>query len=304
MTEATTLKAKDFKGKFPNWCPGCGDFGVLTAMQRAAANLGLAREELVITTGIGCSGNFTAFFQSYGFHGIHGRALPAATGIHLANPELTNVIAGGDGDGFGIGLGHFMHAARRNLDLCYVVMDNQVYGLTKGQTSPTTPEAESTKASPLGPLASPVRPLELALTGGATFIAQGFSGDLKQLVPLLEAAVQHRGFSLVNVQSPCITYNAFNTYEWFREHTADVAEEGHDPSDLEAARRVIRDTRRVPTGILYQVERPTFLDGLDRHRKTDTDALDPIAAAGAPAAAIAASCGLFDGWLTEFQVRS
>jgi 2-oxoglutarate ferredoxin oxidoreductase subunit beta len=291
---------KDLKGKDPNWCPGCGDYGVLTAMQKAAANLGLDPDRTVLATGIGCSGNITAYFRTFGIHGIHGRVLPLATGVKVANPALTVIAAGGDGDGFGIGLGHFLHAARRNVDLTYIVMDNQVYGLTKGQTSPTTPTDMTTRASPLGPLAAPLNPLALALSAGATFVAQGYSANQKELVDLLEQAVRHRGFSFVNVQSPCVTYNLVNTYDWFKEHAQAVG--GHDPSDWDAAMRVANDRSKVPTGLLFQASRPTFED-MSHPLKPDAGALGPIEAAGDPAAALAASRLRFEAWHKEFQVR-
>lgn len=284
------LSWKDWTGKESIWCAGCGDYGVLKAMQKAAAGLGLDPHETVLVTGIGCSGNITAYFRSFGFHGIHGRALPAATGVKLANPDLTVMVAGGDGDGFGIGLGHFLHAARRNVDLTYLVMDNQVYGLTKGQTSPTTPASMTTKASPLGPMADPVSPLELAIVGGATYVAQGFAGDQKQLVPLIEDAVRHPGFALVNIQSPCVTYNHLNTYGFFREHTQAVPED-HDVTDQDAALRIARDREHVPTGLLYRVERPVF--AADRDGKAAVDAgADP-----------AAALGRSQEWADAFRVR-
>lgn len=250
------MNFKDFHGKDPNWCPGCGDFGVLRAMQQAAATLGLLAKDTVLVTGIGCSGNITSSFQTYGFHGIHGRSLPVAQGIKLANPALTVLAAGGDGDGFGIGLGHFLQAARRNVNITYIVMDNQVYGLTKGQTSPTAGEM-TTKASPLGPMAEPLHPLELAITGHASFVAQGFAGD-KDLADLIVQAIEHEGFSFVNIQSPCVTYNKLNTYAWFREHLVDVPED-HDPSDRDAAMKLAANW---PRGILYREAR-AVLPGAD-----------------------------------------
>jgi 2-oxoglutarate ferredoxin oxidoreductase subunit beta len=297
---APRLTFKDFKGKDPIWCPGCGDFGVLTALQKAAANLALDPSRTVLATGIGCSGNITAYFRTYGIHGIHGRVLPLATGVKVANPELTVLAAGGDGDGFGIGLGHFLHAARRNVDLTYVVMDNQVYGLTKGQTSPTTPVDMHTKASPLGPLATPLNPLALALSAGATFVAQGYSADQQQLVSLIEQGVRHRGFSFINVQSPCVTYNLVNTYDWFKEHAARI--EGHDPSDWDAAMAIANDRGKVPTGLLFQAQRPT-LDDLSHPLKADAGAVPAVPAAADPAGALAASRGRFDGWLAEHRAR-
>jgi len=295
-----SLTFKDFKGKDPIWCPGCGDFGVLTALQKAAANLGLDASRTVLATGIGCSGNITAYFRTYGIHGIHGRVLPLATGVKVANPELTVLAAGGDGDGFGIGLGHFLHAARRNVDITYLVMDNQVYGLTKGQTSPTTPTDMHTKASPLGPLATPLNPLALALSAGATFVAQGYSANQAQLIGLIEQGVRHRGFSFINVQSPCVTYNLVNTFDWFKEHAQPIA--GHDPSDWKAAMDIANDGSKVPTGLLFQAQRPTLHD-LSHPLKADAGALAPVDAAADPAKALAASRRRFDGWLDEFKAR-
>jgi 2-oxoglutarate ferredoxin oxidoreductase subunit beta len=293
------LTFKDFKGKDPIWCPGCGDFGVLTAMQKAAANLGLDPNRTVLATGIGCSGNITAYFRTFGIHGIHGRVLPLATGVKVANPSLTVLAAGGDGDGFGIGLGHFLHAARRNVDITYVVMDNQVYGLTKGQTSPTTPTDMHTKASPLGPLAAPLNPLALALSAGATFVAQGYSANQKELVDLIERGVRHTGFSFINVQSPCVTYNLVNTFDWFKQNVQAVA---HDPSDWNAAMAVANDRSVVPTGLLFQAGRPTFHE-MSHPLPADPGAVEPIAAAADPAKALAASRRRFGGWLDELRAR-
>ncbi len=282
---------KDLKGKEPIWCPGCGDFGVLRAMQQVMAEKAAAKDQ-VLVTGIGCSGTITAYIKTFGFHGIHGRALPAATGVKLANPDLNVVVAGGDGDGFSIGLGHFMHAARRNVDVTYVVMDNQVYGLTKGQTSPTTDPKMTTKASPLGPMADAVRPLELAIAAGATFVAQAFSADMKGLVSMLQQAMDHRGFSLVNVQSPCVTYNLLNTFEWFRDHNRAV---DHDVTDRNAALAVARATDHVAIGILYKAQRPC----LDEQFQ----AADIVSAAGDPGASYRQHADRFQEWLAEFQVR-
>ncbi len=278
---------KTLKGNDPIWCPGCGDFGVLRAMQQAIAGLGRTPEETVLVTGIGCSGTINGAFRTYGFHGLHGRSLPAATGIKLANPDLTVLVTGGDGDGFGIGLGHFLHAARRNVDLCYVVMDNQVYGLTKGQTSPTTPTEMSTKASPLGPMADPVNPLELALAGGASFVAQGFSADQPALTKLIQQGIEHPGFAFINVQSPCVTYNHVNTYAWYRDHIAEV---DHDPSDRDAAIAAARDRSKVPLGLLYQTTRPVFC----------AHPGDRIGPARHPAAHLPAG---FSNWIQNLKVR-
>ncbi|MHB8634781.1 MAG: 2-oxoacid:ferredoxin oxidoreductase subunit beta [Thermoplasmatota archaeon] len=287
---------KEWKGKDPIWCPGCGDFGVLTALQKAAANLELDPAKTVLVTGIGCSGNITAYFQSYGFHGIHGRALPVATGIKLANPDLTVLVAGGDGDGFGIGLSHFLHAARRNVDLTYIVMDNQVYGLTKGQTSPTTPSSMTTKASPLGPMAQPLNPLALSLSAGATFVAQAFAGDQKGLIDILEEGIRHPGFSFVNTQSPCVTYNFMNTYAWFRTSIRPLGGD-YDPTDWNRAMQVANDRTSVPTGILYRSRRETF------GPRNDAGRAAPTWAAARPLESARLLKGEFQGWLDEVRVR-
>jgi 2-oxoglutarate/2-oxoacid ferredoxin oxidoreductase subunit beta len=298
-TPDAKLTFKDYKGKDPIWCPGCGDFGVLTALQKAAAELELDPSQTVLATGIGCSGNITAYFRTYGIHGIHGRVLPLATGVKIANPNLTVIAAGGDGDGFGIGLGHFLHAARRNVDITYVVMDNQVYGLTKGQTSPTTASDMTTKASPLGPLANPLNPLALALSAGATFVAQGYSSNQKELVELIQQGIRHKGFSFINVQSPCVTYNFVNTFDWFKQHIKPVS---HSTADWNAAMAVANDRSSVPTGLLFQVERPT-LQELSHPLKADANTADPVAASANPAKALASSRKRFDAWLSEFKAQ-
>jgi hypothetical protein len=176
----------------PDWCPGCGDYGVLNALKRAAAQLGLQPSELMVVSGIGCSSNLPGFINAYGVHSLHGRAVPVATGLKLANTDLKVVITGGDGDGYGIGVGHFIHAMRRNLDLTYIVMDNQIYGLTTGQTSPTTMKGVFTKTSPFGNAENPINPLALAIVSGATYVARGFSGNIKQLAEVIAGAIEQR----------------------------------------------------------------------------------------------------------------
>ncbi|MFO7248606.1 MAG: 2-oxoacid:ferredoxin oxidoreductase subunit beta [Bacillota bacterium] len=245
---------KDFRNSVkPNWCPGCGDFSVQTAIQRACANLGLEPEEVVIVSGIGCSGRISGYINSYGFHGIHGRALPIAQGIKLANRNLTVIAAGGDGDGFAIGMSHTLHAIRRNLDITYIVMDNQIYGLTKGQTSPTSAFGFETKSTPYGSIEAPVTPLELALAAGATFVAQGFSSDLKGLTHIIEEGIKHKGFAFINVFSPCVTFNKVNTYDWFKENLVSLDTiEGYDPTDRIQAMKTVMEHKALVTGIIYQ----------------------------------------------------
>jgi 2-oxoglutarate ferredoxin oxidoreductase subunit beta len=257
------LTLSDYKGPVdPDWCPGCGDFGVLNALQRAALELELLPHEMMIVSGIGCSSNLPGYIHSYGVHSLHGRAVPIATGIKLANQDLNVIITGGDGDGYGIGLGHFVHAMRRNLDLTYVVMDNQIYGLTTGQASPTTMREVRTKTTPRGNTELPINPLALAIVSGATYVARGFSGDTRQLADLFAGAIAHRGFALVDVFSPCVTYNKVNTYAFFRKRVYDLAEEGSfDPSDPEAAlHKAFEWGDRIPLGLLYQSEQPIYED--------------------------------------------
>ena len=261
---------KQFRNKVkPNWCPGCGDFSVLAAMQRAFANLGLEPEDVALVSGIGCSGRISGYLNAYGFHGIHGRALPIAQGLKLANRDLTVVAAGGDGDGFAIGMGHTIHAIRRNVDITYIVMDNQVYGLTKGQTSPRSAMGFKTKSTPRGSIESPLSPMEMALTAGAGFVAQGFSSDLKQLTRLIEEGIKHKGFSLINVYSPCVTYNKINTYDWYKDHLVNLEEvEGYDPSDRSMAMQKLMEHNSLVTGIIYQdKDRPSYEDMIPGFRE-------------------------------------
>ncbi|MDN4495092.1 2-oxoacid:ferredoxin oxidoreductase subunit beta [Ureibacillus aquaedulcis] len=245
---------KDFRNSVkPNWCPGCGDFSVQAAIQRAAANVGIEPHELAVVAGIGCSGRIAGYINSYGFHGIHGRALPIAQGLKMANRDLNVIASGGDGDGFAIGMAHTVHAIRRNIDVTYVVMDNQIYGLTKGQTSPRSAQGFITKSTPGGAIEPSLKPLEVALSAGATFVAQGFSTDIKELTALIEAGIQHKGFSFINVFSPCVTYNKVNTYEWFKEHLTKLADiEGYDSQNRELAMQTVMEKEGLVTGIIYQ----------------------------------------------------
>ncbi|MFC5448422.1 2-oxoacid:ferredoxin oxidoreductase subunit beta [Paenibacillus aestuarii] len=245
---------KDFRNNVkPNWCPGCGDFSVQAAIQRAAANVGLEPEGLAIVSGIGCSGRISGYINAYGFHGIHGRSLPIAQGVKMANRELTVIASGGDGDGFAIGMGHTVHAIRRNIDVTYIVMDNQIYGLTKGQASPRSAEGFKTKSTPQGSIESAISPLEVAMAAGATFVAQSFSSNLKQLTAVIEAGLNHKGFSLINVFSPCVTFNKVNTYDWFKENIVDLDEiPDYDPTNRVMAMTKIMETNSMLTGIIYQ----------------------------------------------------
>lgn len=245
---------KEFRNNVkPNWCPGCGDFSIQAAIQRAAANVGLEPTNLAVISGIGCSGRISGYINAYGLHGIHGRALPIAQGVKLANRDLTVIASGGDGDGFAIGMGHTIHAIRRNINITYIVMDNQIYGLTKGQTSPRSGEGFKTKSTPEGSIESTLSPLEIALASGATFVAQSFSSDIKQLTSLIEQGIQHEGFSLINVFSPCVTFNKVNTYDWFKENIVNLDTiPDYDASNRALAMTKLMETGSMITGLIYQ----------------------------------------------------
>lgn len=245
---------RDFRNSVkPNWCPGCGDFSVQAAIQRASANIGLEPHELAVVSGIGCSGRISGYINTYGFHGIHGRSLPIAQGVKMANRDLKVIASGGDGDGFAIGMGHTVHAIRRNIDVTYIVMDNQIYGLTKGQTSPRSGTGFKTKSTPKGSIEQAISPIEVALSSGATFVAQSFSTDLKELTSLIEAGMNHQGFAFINVYSPCVTYNKINTYAWFKENLTKLSDvPGYDSTDRSMAMQTLMKHNGLVTGLIYQ----------------------------------------------------
>jgi 2-oxoglutarate ferredoxin oxidoreductase subunit beta len=244
----------------PDWCPGCGDYGVLKSLKDAAVELQIPPHQMMVVSGIGCSSNLPGFINAYGAHTLHGRAVPIATGVKLANSDLNVVITGGDGDGYGLGLGHFVHAIRRNLNLTYIVMDNMIYGLTTGQTSPTSRLEHRTKTTPRGNAEYPINPLALALVSGVTYLARGFSGDPKQLTKLFAGGIAHKGFALIDVFSPCVTWNKVNTYAFFRKRVYDVnKDETYDPGDATAAmQKAMEFGDRIPTGLIYQAEQPIY----------------------------------------------
>ena len=252
----------------PTWCPGCGDFGVLTAITNTLKRLELNPDEVVALSGIGCSSRISYFLNTYGFHGVHGRTMPIALGIRMGNPALKLVVFGGDGDGFAIGGGHFLHGARRNADLMYVVMDNQIYGLTKGQTSPTSALQFVTKSTPGGTLEQPIHPLMLALACGATFVGQANADKIKESEDMMVKAMEHRGFAFINLYSACPTFNKINTHKWYRTALT-PAPEGHDTSSFEAAMALLSQRDKAFSGVLYQVERPTYEDSATGFMKGD-----------------------------------
>jgi len=272
---APELTKDTYKGKIhPDWCPGCGDFSVLAALQAALYELGLQPHEVCVISGIGCSSNLPGFINTYGMHTLHGRSLVVGTGVKLANHKLKVICVGGDGDGYGIGCNHFIHVMRRNIDLTYIVMDNQIYGLTTGQTSPTSRKGMKTKSTPFGNVENPINPIPLAMVGGATYVARGFSGKQKHLVDLFKGAINHRGFALVDVFSPCVTYNKDNTYQWFTPRVKALEDQKHDPTNFQAA---------MDKGFMWGEEIPIGLFW----KRTDLPALEdlePVLEEGGPLA--------------------
>jgi 2-oxoglutarate ferredoxin oxidoreductase subunit beta len=256
------MKAKEsYHLTAPTWCRGCGLFGVFDALKRAAAALDLDPASTVIVTGIGCHGRLNNYFYSYGFHGLHGRPVPVATGAKLANPKLQVVAVSGDGDAYSIGLGHFVHALRKNVNLTYIVVDNRTYALTQGQASPTTDFGMVTISTPFGSKDYPIDGPSLALAAGGTFIARGFSGRVPQLAALFEKGMRHHGFALIDVLSPCVTHNKVNTYEWYRNHLLDVEDNtDYIPRDRTSAWRVLNAPEKLAVGLLYEEDKPTLED--------------------------------------------
>jgi 2-oxoglutarate/2-oxoacid ferredoxin oxidoreductase subunit beta len=269
------ITVKDFKGKVdPDWCPGCGDFGVLTALKQALVDLGIHPHQTMVISGIGCSSNLPGFINAYGMHTLHGRALAVATGAQLANHELKIIATGGDGDGYGIGGNHFVHSMRRNVDLTYIVMNNQIYGLTTGQLSPTSTKGMKTKSTPAGSVENPINPVPLAIAAGATYVARGYTGQVKHLVELIKGGIQHKGFALIDAFSPCVTFNLDNTHDFFKHRTKKLEDLGHDPTDFAAAmQRGYEWGDEIPIGLFWKRENLPALDELE-----------PVLAKGGPLA--------------------
>jgi 2-oxoglutarate/2-oxoacid ferredoxin oxidoreductase subunit beta len=245
------LKVKDYKSSLkPVWCPGCGNFSVLNGLAQAFSNLELKPHEIAVMTGIGCSSRLPGYLATYGFNSLHGRALPMAIGVKLANPTTTVVAAGGDGDGFSIGGGHVPHAVRKNVDITYVVMDNRIYGLTKGQMSPTTPLESYTSTTAYGSYDPPVNMIGYMLAYGAGFIARAFAGNIKQLTSLIEMGIQYRGFAFIQVLSPCVTYRGQGEYATIKDASRELPD-GYDPTDKKAAWDIAEDQEHLNMGLIY-----------------------------------------------------
>jgi 2-oxoglutarate ferredoxin oxidoreductase subunit beta len=259
-------KCYDVEGDV-SWCPGCGDFPILDALKRAMAELGIAPKDLVIVSGIGQAAKLPHYFRSHFFNGLHGRALPVAAAIRAADPGLTVVAVGGDGDMYGEGGNHFLHCVCRNPDIVNLVHDNRVYGLTKGQASPTSPVGFRTPVQVEGVASEPFNPLAVAVALGASFVARANAGDVEQTKELIKRATLHRGYALIDILQPCVSFNKVNTYRWYREHTYSL-DDGHDPRDREAAMRLALASDPLPLGVIYTAPpRPVFEEGAGIRRE-------------------------------------
>jgi 2-oxoglutarate ferredoxin oxidoreductase subunit beta len=253
------MKVEDFNTKTtPNWCPGCGDYGILNALKTALVELNIEKKNVVLVSGIGCESKIPQWVDINGFHTLHGRLLPVATGVKIANKDLTVIAAGGDGDSFGIGLGHFVHSCRRNIDLTMIVFDNSIYGLTTGQTSPTSAKGFVSKSTPFGSIENPVNPVSLAIASGASFVARGFAGDVKHLAGLIVEGVKHKGFSVIDVLQPCVTFNHVNTYDFYSKRVYKGFE--RTPDKIKAFEKSFEFGDKIPIGVLFEENRETLID--------------------------------------------
>jgi len=266
MNENKVVETKIFDSVETAWCPGCGNFAIQVALKQALAELGLLPHEVVITSGIGQAAKMPHYVRTNGFNGLHGRALPPAFGIHVANKNLKVIVSTGDGDSFGEGGNHVIHNMRRNIDIAHFVHDNQIYGLTKGQASPTTSRGHKTSVQVEGVINKPLNPIALSIVSGATFVARAYAGNRKHLVSIMKEAIQHRGYAMVDIMQPCVTFNKVNTYEWFNERAYMISED-HDRTDRLAALEKSFEWEmgeKVALGIFYQVEEPTYIDKIPK----------------------------------------
>lgn len=249
---------ENYKGRQPAWCPGCGNFSILKAFNEAMVELVLSPHEFVIVSGIGQAGKFPHYTRCNTFNGLHGRTLPVATGIKLANHGLKVFAVAGDGDCYGEGGNHLIHAIRRNIDIKLFVHDNQIYGLTKGQASPTTMKGVITKTQPFGVFSEQFNPLTMAIALNCSFVARAFAGDIEHLKDIIKESINHRGFALVDILQPCVSFNKINTFEWYNQRVYRLSPD-HDPTDrIKAFEKSLEWGDRIPTGVIYKAERPTF----------------------------------------------
>ena len=256
------VSVKDYDSDVENkWCPGCGNFGILAAMKDALSAQGIPPEKILIISGIGQAAKTPHYLKCNLFHALHGRAIPIATGAKIANHELTILVNSGDGDCYGEGGNHFMHAVRRNIDLTVLVHNNKVYGLTKGQASPTSDEGMITKIQNEGVLSETFNPLSVALALGGGFVARSFSGETEHLSNIIQEGIKHKGFSLIDILQPCVSFNHVNTFDWYRKRVYDLSEEGYIPDDFNKAMELSRMWGdKIPIGIIYQKEKPSYTD--------------------------------------------
>jgi len=257
------ITLKDYESSIENaWCPGCGDFGILTAVKKALVDLNLQPQQICFVSGIGQAPKLPHYTKGNVFNGLHGRTLPAAAGIKLTNHELTVIGIDGDGGAYGEGIQHLLAAARRNINITYLVHNNQVYGLTKGQASPTSDAGTVTKTTPLGAI-EPLNPLLLALASDISFLARGFSGDPNHLAELIKAAITHKGFALIDILQNCVSFNKVNTFAWYKKRVYKVEDESYDPADKAAAFKKAQEWGdRIPIGIIFKQPRPLYEDTL------------------------------------------
>lgn len=257
-----TITADSFKtGYLPTWCPGCGDFGIWMAVKNALVELQIGPDDALLIYGIGCHGNMYSWMRSYAVEGLHGRTLPIAQGVKLANHTIPVIAIAGDGDCLGEGGNHFIHAAKRNPDITVLIHDNQVYGLTTGQASPTAKDKLKTKSTPEGVTDAPVNPLTLAIVSGATFVARGFAGDITGLTKLIAKAIRHKGFSVLDILQPCVTFDRVHTYQWYREHLYQLDPATYQPNNrLTAIEKAIEWGDKIPIGVFYREDAPTSED--------------------------------------------
>jgi 2-oxoglutarate ferredoxin oxidoreductase subunit beta len=256
------ITISDYAGLKPAWCPGCGNFGILKALNRALIEMEIEPHQILLVSGIGQAGKLPHYTRGNVFNSLHGRPIPPAIGAKIANSELIVIAVSGDGDAYGEGGNHFLHAARRNHDITYLVHNNQVYGLTKGQASPTSDVGFITKTTPYG-AASPVNPIALAIVTGASFVSRGFAGDIDHLTNLIKKGIAHRGFALIDILQPCVSFNHKNTFQWYKERVYKLEDESYDPGDKKTAlEKALEWGDKIPIGIIYEADLPVYEDQL------------------------------------------
>jgi 2-oxoglutarate ferredoxin oxidoreductase subunit beta len=262
------VTTSDYAGLKPAWCPGCGNFGILKALNKALTEMDTEPHRVLLVSGIGQAGKLPHYTRGNVFNSLHGRPIPPAIGAKIANSELIVIAVSGDGDAYGEGGNHFLHAARRNHDITYLVHNNQVYGLTKGQASPTSDVGFVTKTTPYGAV-NPVNPIALGIVGGASFVARGYAGDTDHLAGLIKKGIAHRGFALIDILQPCVSFNHKNTYQWYKERVYKLEDEKHDSKDRKAAlEKALEWGERIPTGVIYEADLPVYEDHLPALSKT------------------------------------